>query len=104
MELSDTHCLEWPTTAVTQAWLNMVITQSKWPTDYNQKAWKWALSIQGKFKQHYWCHRIFNIVCLLGFGKPDWLSQYCVKTGAFRFALSLWGWLQKLSITDHHWR
>jgi len=29
MERSDMHCLDWPTTAVTQAWLNMVITQSK---------------------------------------------------------------------------
>lgn len=28
MELSDTHCLDWPTTAVTQAWLNMVVTQA----------------------------------------------------------------------------
>jgi hypothetical protein len=29
MELSDMQCLDWPTIAVTQAWLNMVITQSK---------------------------------------------------------------------------
>jgi len=29
MELSDMHCLDWQTAAVTQAWLNMVITQSK---------------------------------------------------------------------------
>jgi hypothetical protein len=29
MELSDTHRLDWPTTAITQAWLNMVTIQSK---------------------------------------------------------------------------
>jgi hypothetical protein len=30
-------------------------TDSKEPTDNNQKACNWALSIQGKCEEHYWC-------------------------------------------------
>jgi len=39
-------------------------THSKRPTDYNQKLSKWALSVQGKSEQHYWCFRIFKSVSL----------------------------------------
>jgi hypothetical protein len=46
-------------------------SHSNRPIDYNQKAWKWALSINGKREQHYWYHRMFNSACSLGPPYPN---------------------------------
>jgi hypothetical protein len=50
-------------------------THLKRQKDCKQAAWNWALSIQRRCVQQYWCLSMFKKVCLLGSMKPNCQKQ-----------------------------